>query len=302
MGYHDYDEDARTVRSASRGYATKSMDDIFTQNKVGDIHESMDPKKALLRESRDSTNHPFSVPIIVALDETGSMCGIPVQLVREGLPNMMTGIIQKGVKDPQILFLAIGDHECDRRPLQVGQFESADLELDTWLTRAYLEGKGGGNEGESYLLAWYYASKHTITDSFEKRGQKGFLFTIGDEPCLRTLPANAIENLMGQRPQQGFTANELLEMAREKYNVYHLHVMEGNSGRSSLGYWQRLMGQNCIQVDHHEKIASVITEIVVSHTREYLESHSTLLTDSVKVDSPVTEVSTPVDADTHITL
>ena len=131
------------------------------------------PSKALLRESRDSTSNPNSLPVIIALDVTGSMRTIPHSLVKEGLPNMVGNMIQRGVTDPAILFLGIGDHTCDDAPLQVGQFESGDEELDLWLTRTWLEGHGGGNNGESYLLAWYFAAKHTITDAWEKRGQKG---------------------------------------------------------------------------------------------------------------------------------
>jgi hypothetical protein len=266
MGSTSYSFESRSLRSESMGYFKKSADDIFEQNRKRVIHESMEPSKALLRESRDSEVHPLSVPIILALDVTGSMGKIPHDLVKDGLPTIMQGIIQRGILDPQILFLAIGDHEADRYPLQVGQFESGDLELDTWLTRTYIESGGGGNAGESYLLAWYYGAMHTVTDSFEKRGQKGFLFTIGDEPCLSSLPANVVNGLMGQKPQAAYKATDLLEMAQEKYNVFHLHVMEGSAGKRSLPYWKNLMGQNCIQVDNHTDIAKTIAEIVTSHT------------------------------------
>lgn len=147
MGYTSYSTDSRSARAATRGYATKSANDIFEQNKERKIHESMDPKKAKLRESMDSEIHPLSVPIILGLDVTGSMLDVPVYLIREGLPKMMSNIIERGIKDPQVLFLAIGDAETDYFPLQVGQFESGDEELDLWLTRTYLEGHGGGNGG-----------------------------------------------------------------------------------------------------------------------------------------------------------
>jgi len=197
MGYGSYSSHERSVRSDSLGYKSKSVDEIFAQNKVRRIHESMEPAKALLRECRDSVNHPNTVPIIIALDVTGSMGNIPHHMVKEGLPHMVDSMIENGVKSPSILFLAIGDHQCDNAPLQVGQFESGDLELDNWLTRTWIEGRGGANEGESYLLAWYFAAHHTSIDSFEKRGKKGFLFTIGDEPSLRNLPANVITEIMG---------------------------------------------------------------------------------------------------------
>jgi hypothetical protein len=249
------------------GYHTKSKDDIFVQNKKREIHESMEPSKALLREARDSEVHPQSLPIIVGLDVTGSMGHIPHHLVKDGLPNMVETMVQKGVKSPAILFLGIGDHETDSAPLQVGQFESGDEELDLWLTRTWLEGRGGANSGESYLLAWYFASKHTAIDSLEKRGQKGFLFTIGDEPCLDTLPTRAIEEIMGTGSQVNYSAKDLLEAAKEKYHVFHLHIMEGSNGNYSLGYWEKLLGQHCIQVDDHTEVGKVIAETVASHMK-----------------------------------
>lgn len=265
MGWTSYSVDARSYRASTLGYDTKTSSEIFTQSKVQRIHESMNPSKSLIRESRDSDNHPNSVPIIIALDTTGSMGSIPLHLVRDGLPKMVGNIIQHGVPDPQILFLGVGDHECDNAPLQVGQFESGDEELDLWLTRTWLEGNGGGNNGESYHLAWYFAANHTIIDSFEKRGQKGLLFTIGDEPCLKSLPIHSVNEIMGGNSQKTYTEKELLEMAQEKYDVYHLHIMEGSAGRRSLSYWKELLGQRCIQIDDHKKVADVISEIVVSN-------------------------------------
>jgi hypothetical protein len=265
MGGTFYSSEKRSFRANSAGYYTKKADDIFTQNKVRRIHESMEPSKAIIRESRDSQNHPLSIPIIMALDVTGSMGHIPHYLVKDGLPKIMSGIIQKGVSDPQILFLAIGDHECDSHPLQVGQFESGDEELDLWLTRTYIESGGGGNSGESYLLAWYFAANHTVTDAWEKRKQKGFLFTIGDEPCLRTLPNSVVNEIMGTKPQASYSDKELLKLAQEKYNVYHLQIMEGSAGKRSLGFWKELLGDHCIEVKEHMDVSKIVVDVVTSN-------------------------------------
>lgn len=279
MGWTSYSSDSRKLRAFASGYYSKSSDDIFTQSKERKIHESMEPSKALLRESRDSDTHPSTVPIIIALDTTGSMGNIPMHLVKDGLPKMVGNIIQKGVNDPAILFLGVGDHECDRAPLQVGQFESGDEELDLWLTRTWLERGGGGNSGESYLLAWYFASKHTVTDAWEKRGQKGILFTIGDEPCLKSLPKRAVEELMGVPCQSNFSAEELLEAAQEKYDVYHLHIMQGSDGQHSLHYWQNLLGQHCIVVDDYEKVGDILSDLVITNMKgrtDYVLSKPTI--------------------------
>lgn len=278
MGSSVYNSELRSERAFSLGYHTKTTNEIFEQNKLRRIHESMEPKKALIRESRDSETHPNSVPIIIALDVTGSMGKIPHHLVKDGLPTLMSDIIQNGIPDPQVLFLAVGDVTCDHYPLQVGQFESGDEELDMWLTRTYLEGGGGSNDGESYSLAWHYAAKHTVTDAWEKRKQKGFLFTIGDEPIHSSFTKKYLNEIFGQE-YQGNTKNEdLLEAARKMYNVYHIHVAETSAGRRSLEFWKNLMGQHCITVENHADIPKVIANIVSSNVNTFTPQNN------VKVD------------------
>ncbi len=261
MGGTRYDFGAREDRAKKVGYASKSASEIFTQNALRKAHESMNPNGVVFREARDSEVHPNTVPIILGLDVTGSMGHIPHELIKEGLPKLMGGIIQGGVPDPALLFLGIGDHECDRYPLQVGQFESGDEELDMWLTRTYIEGGGGGNAGESYLLAWYFAAFHTKTDAFEKRGQKGLLFTVGDEPGLKTLPASAIKEIMGQG-QQTYTHLELLAEAQKRYDVYHISVLHSGQAINADVEWKELLGQNCLSIEDHREIPNVIKKII----------------------------------------
>ena len=209
MGSGGYCSTARSLKAENLGYFTNSTAEIF---KAKTVNSSMNPNNVSIRESRDSKEHPNSVAIILALDVTGSMGSIPYFLVKEGLPNFMDNIIKSGIKDPQVLFLGIGDHECDTFPLQVGQFESSDELLDKWLTDLYLEGGGGGNDGESYLLAWYFAAYHTSIDCFEKRKQKGFLFTIGDEPILKRIPKAKLKDIMGEGQYEEGTINSLLKL------------------------------------------------------------------------------------------
>jgi hypothetical protein len=263
MGWGAYSLEERALRSEKIGYSTKSAREIFSQRS---INNAMNPHGVIVRESRDSAEHPESVSIILALDVTGSMGSIPHHLVKEGLPTIMGRIIQSGTKDPQLLFLAVGDHECDRSPLQVGQFESSDELLDKWLTDVYLEGGGGGNMGESYLLAWYFAAFHTAIDCFEKRGQKGFLFTIGDEPTLPEIPAPALKKLMGEGQHQTWSAAELLDKARQRYHVFHLHIRETSSGsrKEVMDGWKQLMGDQLIILAHHEDVSKVIPEIIAA--------------------------------------
>ena len=262
MGGGGYSFASRSLRAETLGYTTKAAHEIFKQRSV---NNAMNPHGIVLRESRDSEEHPNSVSVILALDVTGSMGTIPHFLVKEGLPHIMEKVIQGGIADPQILFLAVGDHECDESPLQVAQFESSDELLDKWLTDVWLEGGGGGNAGESYLLAWYFAGYHTAIDCHEKRGQKGFLFTIGDEPTLKSIPKRALEGIMGEGQYENFSANALLEKASEKYHCFHLHIRQTNAGsrQETINGWKQLMGDNLIVVENKNDVARIIADKIL---------------------------------------
>ena len=263
MGGGTYSYMSRMDRATKSGMMTNSLADNFKSKAVT---REMTTVGLDFRESRDSEEHPKSVAIIVALDVTGSMGSVPDHLVKHGLPTMMDKIIKSGLADPQVLFMGIGDHEEDRSPLQVGQFESSDELLDKWLIDTWLEGGGGGNRGESYMLAWYFAANHTKIDCLEKRGEKGFLFTIGDEPVLDSVPGTALEVIMGKGSQYGklYTSAELLKAARESYHVYHIHITETHSGgrKDVQDEWKQMMGDNCIIVQSSDHVSGIIASIV----------------------------------------
>jgi len=263
MGGGTYSYSSRMTRASASGMMTNSLTENFKSKSVVREMQTVDLE---FRESRDSEEHPASVAIIIALDVTGSMGSVPDHLVKHGLPTMVDAIINRGNPDPQILFMGIGDHIWDRAPLQVGQFESSDELLDKWLTSTYLEGGGGGNDGESYMLAWYFAARHTQIDCMEKRKQKGFLFTIGDEPVLSSIEGSYLEKIMG-KGQYGLEiqSKDLLEEAKKLYEVYHIHIAETYSGarKNVQEGWRQLMGEdNLIIVQSSDHVSSAIASIV----------------------------------------
>lgn len=256
------------------GYFNLSKFAIFTQNIEKRIHESMNPNGVVKRECLDSDAHPNTIPIQLYLDVTGSMGHIPHEMIKDGLPILMGTLIQNGVKDAALMFGAIGDHECDHYPLQIGQFESGDAELDMWLTRSYLEGGGGGNAGESYLLAWYFAANHVVTDCFNKRNMKGFVITIGDEPCLISLPITAVREIMGSAAigQGNYTRETLLEAAQKQNHVYHIHINHGS--RDCDNAWREMLGKNLIEIDDYKTVSRVISDIILAQCEPMIKHES----------------------------
>jgi hypothetical protein len=229
----------------------------------------LDPSGVKVRESRDSALNPLSTAIIVCLDVTGSMGRIADAMSKDGLGTLFTEILdRRPVSDPHLMFMGIGDVTCDRAPLQVSQFE-ADIRIVEQLNALFLEGGGGGNTNESYTLPWYFAAEHTAIDCHEKRGKKGYLFTVGDEECPPTLSGSQIEAVLGINPERDFTAEALLTMAARKYHVFHVIVKEGSYARTRLpevqASWRGVLGQNVLELDDHTKLAEVVVSAIEVH-------------------------------------
>ncbi len=280
-----------STRSAGRTVMYASMDrgEIFTKKAITNL---MNPKNTL-RECCDSDEHPNSVPIIIGLDVTGSMGHVPEAFIREEMANMLEGLYAAGLTDSQVLFVGIGDHECDRSPLQTGQFEADDQLLDKWLKDIYLEGGGGGNDGESYLLAWYYAARHTKIDSFNKRQTKGFVFTIGDEHNLSTFPANAQKQIFGDNGvYEDVSADALLNEASKMYNVYHIHLTETRSGSRKVvaDTWKQNLNDNALILDSYKDIAKTIINTVKENVSSSTVSKTETVQESTEAVSVAEEV------------
>lgn len=236
----------------------KPREEIFTRRGV---KAEFDPKNIKFRESIDSPDNPKSTPVIVALDDTGSMGQIPEALIKDGLGKMATEILlRRPITDPHIMFMAVGDAEYDRAPLQVTQFE-ADIRIAEQLKDLWLEGGGGANLNESYHLPWYFAARHTIIDSFLKRQKKGFLFSVGDEGVPEVLEAKHIKNVFNDVAQD-IPSADLLRMVEERYEVFHLIVQQGHNYRHSPTYvegrWRSLLGERAILVSDYTRIPEVI--------------------------------------------
>jgi hypothetical protein len=146
-----------------------TVDEIYTSRSINNL---LDPKGVTLRESCDSTDNPNSTAVIVGLDVTGSMGSILDVMARKGLKVLAEEIYnRKPISDPHLMFMGVGDVECDDAPLQVTQFE-ADIRIAEQLTKIYLERGGGGNHYESYIFPWYFAAMHTRIDCFKSAGKR----------------------------------------------------------------------------------------------------------------------------------
>lgn len=251
------------------------------------VHPALDPR-GVLRESRDSDEHPDSLAIAVLFDVTGSMLGVP-RVLQAKLPRLLNLLLSKGyAADPQILFGAIGDATCDRVPLQIGQFES-DNRMDTDLGHIVLEGGGGGQMTESYELAMYFMARRTSIDCYEKRRRRGYLFIIGDEMAYRRVAPDQVERVIGDRIAEPVPLRQIVDEVRAKYDTYYLLPAGSSYAGSSrvLDFWRGLLGQNAIELDDLDAVCETIA-LTVGLVEESIDLESGL-DDLAELGSGTTE-------------
>lgn len=229
-------------------------------------HPTLDPRGVALRESRDSAEHPASRAVTVLFDVTGSMAHIPERL-QEKLPELLGLLLRKGyLADPQILFGAIGDATCDAVPLQIGQWES-DNRMDDHLTNIVLEQGGGGQKTESYELGLYFMDRHTAMDCDEKRGEKGFLFLIGDEMAYSRVKKDEVARVIGDRLQADIPTRDVVRSLRRRFHVYFILPKNASHGgdRQVLSFWRDLLGQNVIELEDEDAVCETIALAIGLH-------------------------------------
>ena len=233
--------------------------DLF---KSHSIQPELNPYQ-VVRECCDTEEHPNTVPVILALDVTGSM-GSGAAEVAKKLNEVMTKLFDK-VTDVEFLVMGIGDLAYDNAPIQASQYES-DVRIAEQLDKVYFEYGGGGNCYESYSAAWYFGLRHTSLDCW-KRGKKGILITMGDEPLNPYLPARELGRVTGDSIERDIETADLYEQAAKKFDIYHLAVND----RSTSYNWyaesiQRSFGKY-LDTDHLKvvglnDIANTIVDIV----------------------------------------
>lgn len=260
--------------ATSRGYETDTRGTITSSCtnqemfRAHTIDPTLDPKN-VVRKCCDSKEHPNTFPVILALDVTGSMGQAAVEISKK-LNNIMTKLYEQ-VEDIEFMVMGIGDLSYDRCPIQASQFES-DIRIAEQLEKVYFEFGGGGNSYESYTAAWYFGTRHTKLDCWN-RGKKGIIITIGDERLNPYLPiksnyyGHGLSNVTGDLLQADVETKDLYPEVAEKFDVYHINVNH-RSGYDQDGikksFLEYLDDKHFCTIDELDDIADIIVKIITS--------------------------------------
>lgn len=249
----------RSVNTDGTLSSNYSAQDLFTSRRIQD---ELNPYN-VVRECCDSAEHPNTIPVILALDVTGSMGSAAAEVAKK--LNLVMTELYKRVDDVEFLIMGIGDLAYDSAPIQTSQFE-ADIRIAEQLDKIYFEGGGGGNSYESYTAAWYFGVRHTKLDCWN-RGKKGIIITMGDEPLNPYLPKNQLENAIGDSLQGDVETESLFNAAKDKFDIYHLAVDDNATSykwyagdiKDSFG---KYLDENHLTTVTLDNIANTIVDIV----------------------------------------
>ncbi len=261
MGYSHWSDSAYQNRQTTRQRTKQSAftyDQQVRSSGIRRVHPQMDPYCAT-RESRDSAAHPDSVAVAVIFDVTGSMGTVPLVLQTK-LGKLMRLLTERGtLRHPQLLFGAVGDAFTDAVPLQIGQFESG-LEMDDDLGKIYLEGGGGGQVHESYELALYFCARHTTIDCYERRGKKGYLFTIGDEKPYAVVARDQVRQHIGDGLERDISTEQIVAEIAQRYEHFHIIPTNTAHGRSAdvQNRWRALLGERVLLLEDEAAVCETI--------------------------------------------
>ena len=275
MGSSTYSHDDKAARDAfkaARSIPTFAYHAAVASGRASGVHPSLSPRGVALRESRDSTEHPISLPLGVIMDTSGSMRTVP-KIIQSKLSKLMGTLLDDKASGKRYLgdaYPAILVGACDNYKgigadgcLQVGQFESG-IEIDNDVTNLWLTNNGGDAYHESYELPLYFFARHTAHDNWDKRGRKGYLFIIGDEDPFDTVSASEVRAVIDDGLEQDVPLATVIAEVQERYHVFFI-IPNLSTNYNSTGLftrWVERLGERVLKLDDPEKVCELIAATV----------------------------------------
>ncbi len=147
-------------------------------------------------------------------------------------------LMQKYLADPAISVCAIGDANSDECPLQVSKFAQG-VDIDTLISKLYLEGGGGGSFYESYELSAYF---YTMRTEF-KNTEIPFFFLTGDEAFYEISPSKQVKKVCYTDVKADLKSRDRFALLMKKYNVFLIKKpYEGPNEEKILKQWTETLG------------------------------------------------------------
>jgi hypothetical protein len=97
-------------------------------------------------------------------------------------------------------------------------------------------------------------------DCFEKRGNRGYLFVIGDEVPYPKIKRKEVERVIGDKLQEDLPTEKLVLELERTFDVYYIlpRMTHHWENREVQRRWVELLGQNVLRLEEPSGICEMI--------------------------------------------
>ena len=205
-------------------------------------------------------------PLMIFSDVTGSMGRWPA-IMFEKLPYLDHEIRQYLGEDAETSFCAVGDHISDKYPLQVNEFATG-VQLAESLKKLVIEGNGGGQIMESYLVGALYC---LFNVELSPTQNKPIVIFIGDESNHPYVTRDQARDLGISFEEDRFSCQEIFSKLKEKFSPYIILKPYDSSSvsREVERHWLSLLGEDrIVKLDKPERVVDVIFGILAKESNK----------------------------------
>ena len=114
-----------------------------------------------------------------------------------------------------------------------------------------------------------------------KRGKRGIIITIGDEPLNEDLPVRVLNGVLGSHEQADIDSQALFEEASKKFDIYHIHVNHdgGSKARekSAKTRFGSVIGSQNVMVTDLDGLTKLISSIVADKANKNSEKNNVIV-------------------------
>jgi hypothetical protein len=110
----------------------------------------------------------------------------------------------------------------------------------------------------------YFMARHTAFDCYEKRGQRGYLFVIGDEIPYPRVKRQEVSLHLGDGMQKDLPVEEVIAELERTYDVYYVLPRMTNhwNNEQVQRRWVELLGQNVLRLEDPAGICELIASTI----------------------------------------
>jgi hypothetical protein len=104
-------------------------------------------------------------------------------------------------------------------------------------------------------------ARHTSIDCYEKRGHKGYLFTIGDEKPYAVVRRQHVTDHISDTLERDIPVERIIAELQQRYEYFHIIPTNTAHGGSAdvQARWKELLGERVLLLDDEAAVCETIT-------------------------------------------